>query len=188
MAACQCRASRRIFHPCGFPPPIASPARIAEEIRKGEKSFWRKEIRKGENAELLAVFEDGRIEAFAEEIVVSDFLPPGESLRIEVLELLANAAAGELWAADIAGDIVYGSVDNAIQLFALIKVSSASARAAAVANDVAVRGHANRTRWFWRYEKSEWNLADFFTRASKLEAGFECFGAKKREFKPGVLT
>ena len=89
--------------------------------------------------------------------------------RIETLEMLAARTALECWGQDLEESTVFGSVDNATQLFASIKISAKSQQVAGVAASMSVKmARAKITPW-WRYENTLWNIADFFTRSDILD-------------------
>ena len=88
--------------------------------------------------------------------------------RIEVLEAAAVRLAAETYTAELTGRDVLVLVDNTTTAYGFIKCSSRSTRAVRLAVDTVKIWHKSETSAFYSFVKSEWNIADFYTRWQKV--------------------
>ncbi|CAD7937108.1 unnamed protein product [Amoebophrya sp. A120] len=91
------------------------------------------------------------------------------SYDIMTLETATVRVAQRLYAADLANAMAMVSVDNTVELFALIKLSSRQGRVCNAANRVAIANRQNNARCWYRYTNTARNPADAFSRKDLLQ-------------------
>ena len=106
-----------------------------------------------------------------------------ETERIDILELKGVAFALDTF--NIRNKDVVCHVDNAGDVYALIRGVHKTHRGSFLIHEIYKNLIRNNNGIFWDYIKSEANIADFFTRAQKEKLGLEWTGAK---ISPPIMT
>ena len=105
--------------------------------------------------------------------------------RIDILELKAVLLGLETF--ELKGKEIICHVDNAGDIYALIRGVHKTQRGSAIIHQVYRNLFHNNSSVFWDYIKSEANIADFFTRIEKEALGLEWTGSTLEEPKHELL-
>ena len=108
-----------------------------------------------------------------------------EPERIDILELKAIVLALETF--DIQNKEIVCHVDNAGDIYALIRGVHKTHRGSYTIHQILKKLWISQNTVFWDYIKSEANIADYFTRKSKFKLGLAWTGSKLTPPKVKIL-